>query len=61
MRLLRSQLSLWLRRLANWLTPPTQAALPDDLLLDDLIEHVAYEMDRVPLTVEGGGSGESPC
>ena len=44
MRSLRSQLSLWLRRLADWLTPRTQAALPDDPLLDDLIEHVAYEM-----------------
>ncbi len=44
MRSLRSQLSLWLRRLANRLTPRTQAAPPDDPLLDDLIEHVAYEM-----------------
>ncbi len=53
MRSLRSQLSLWLRRLANWLTPRTQAAPPDDPLLDDLIEHVAYEMAAMAAAAVG--------
>ena len=57
--------SLYKVRLAHPLNIPTRNTRPCPVLLrrkqSSTKHHDAGDKDGVPLTVEGGGSGESPC